>query len=116
MDGAAARCDGYEALRLVDADPRSGQAGVASCGGEIWLGDHYWHGYRWRAAKLAILVLYMLDETTLAYGSISLYLWGVRQHMVLHRQADPIEGVRNWREFMSSIQVKRNRGGSSLWR
>ena len=45
----------------------------------------------------------MLDETTLAYGSISLYLWGVRQHMVLHRQADPIYGVPNWREFMSSI-------------
>ena len=45
----------------------------------------------------------MLDETTLACGSISLYLWGVRQHMVLHRQADPIYGVPNWREFMSSI-------------
>ena len=61
---------------------------------------------RRRAAKLATLVLYsMLDETTLAYGSISLYLWGVRQHMVLHRQADPIYGVPNWREFMSSIQV-----------
>ena len=58
-----------------------------------------------RAAKLATLVLYMLDETTLAYGSISLYLWGVRQHMVLHRQADPIYGVPSWREFMSSIQV-----------
>ena len=60
---------------------------------------------RRRAAKLATLVLYMLDETTLAYGSISLYLWGMRQHMVLHRQADPIYGVPNWREFISSIQV-----------
>ena len=58
---------------------------------------------RRRAAKLASLVLYILDETTLAYGSISLYLWGVWQHMVLHRQAGPIYGVPNWREFMSSI-------------
>ena len=104
MDGAAAECDGYEALRLVDEDPRGGHASVASCGGEIWLGLHYIStDDRRRAAKLASLVLYMLDETTLAYGSISLYLWGVWQHMVLHRQAGPIYGVPNWREFMSSI-------------
>ncbi len=77
---------------------------MASCGGEIWLGLHYIStDDRRRAAKLASLVLYMLDETTLAYGSISLYLWGVWQHMVLHRQAGPIYGVPNWREFMSSI-------------
>ena len=96
MDGAAAECDGYEALRLVDEDPRGGHARVASCGGEIWLGLHYIStDDRRRAAKL--------DETTLAYGSISLYLWGVWQHMVLHRQAGPIYGVPNWREFMSSI-------------
>ena len=56
-------------------------------------------------AKLATLVLEMLDGTSLAYSSIALYVWGVRQHMVLHRQADPIYGVPSWREFMSSVQV-----------
>ena len=60
---------------------------------------------RRRSAKLATLVLEMLDGTSLAYSSIALYVWGVWQHMVLHRQADPIHGVPSWREFMSSVQV-----------
>ena len=71
--------------------------------------------YRWpvviktddthRAAKIATLVLTMMDDTSLVYSSISAYVWGVRQFMLLHHQADPILGVANWREFMASVQV-----------
>ena len=58
-----------------------------------------------RAARLATFVLHLMDDTSLAYKSISAYLWGVRQYMILHHQADPVFGIPNWREFMSSIQV-----------
>ena len=58
-----------------------------------------------RAAKIATMVLTMMDDTSLVYSSISAYVWGVRQFMLLHHQADPILGVANWREFMASVQV-----------
>ena len=58
-----------------------------------------------RAAKMATFVLSMMDDTSLVYKSISAYVWGLRQFMILHHQADPINGVANWKEFMSSVQV-----------
>ena len=58
-----------------------------------------------RAAKLATFVLTMMEDTTLVYRSISAYVWGLRQYMILHHQADPIYGVANWKEFMASVQV-----------
>ena len=95
-------------MRLSPSSMRTVEAGM-----RVWKGVAQKYGWptviptddRRRAAKLATLVLEMLDGTSLAYSSIALYVWGVRQHMVLHRQADPIYGVPSWREFMSSVQV-----------
>jgi len=95
-------------MRISPSSTRTVEAGM-----RVWKGVAQKYGWptviptddRRRAAKLATLVLEMLDGTSLAYSSIALYVWGVRQHMVLHRQADPIYGVPSWREFMSSVQV-----------
>ena len=58
-----------------------------------------------RAAKLATFVLTMMEDTSLVYKSISAYVWGLRQYMILHHQADPVYGVANWKEFMASVQI-----------
>ena len=58
-----------------------------------------------RAAKMATYVLSMMDDTSLVYKSISAYVWGLRQFMILHHQADPIFGIANWREFMAAVQI-----------
>ena len=58
-----------------------------------------------RAAKLATFVLTMMEDTSLVYKSISAYVRGLRQYMILHHQADPIYGIANWKEFMASVQV-----------
>lgn len=58
-----------------------------------------------RGSKLATLVLTMVEDTSLVYTSISGYIWGVRQWMILQGQLDPILGVANWANFMQAVQV-----------
>lgn len=58
-----------------------------------------------RGGKLATWVLYMADDTTLVYASISDYVWGLRSWMRSQRQTDPVLGVMEWTEFMKSIRV-----------
>ena len=58
-----------------------------------------------RAARLVAFVMHMMDDTSLSYKSISAYVWGLRQFMLLQHQADPVFGVASWREFMASVQV-----------
>ena len=58
-----------------------------------------------RAAKLVTCALHMVDDTELVYASIQNYLWGIRQYMILHRQADPVMGVSNWGHFVRCLSV-----------
>lgn len=59
-----------------------------------------------RGAKCATFIMYMMDHyTELTYDSISNYFWGMRWWMKLQRQADPVLGVMNWGEFMSSVKI-----------
>ena len=47
----------------------------------------------------------MVDDTELVYASIQNYLWGIRQYMILHHQADPVMGVSNWGHFTRCLSV-----------
>ena len=58
-----------------------------------------------RGGKLAAFVLYLADDTDLAYESISSYVWGLRAWMKLQRQVDPIFGVYDWQDFMMGVHV-----------
>ena len=58
-----------------------------------------------RGAKLVSFVLRMLDDTELVFSSIQSYVWGLRWHMKLQRQADPVMGVLGWPDFMSAVKV-----------
>jgi hypothetical protein len=58
-----------------------------------------------RRPKLVAFVLHMVDDTELAYRSISNYLWAFCTWLRMQRQADPRRGVERWSEFMQSVKV-----------
>ena len=58
-----------------------------------------------RGGKLVAFVMSLLACTTLTWGTISSYVWGVRKFQQLQHQADPVSGVDQWTEFMMGIQV-----------
>ena len=58
-----------------------------------------------RGGKLAAFVLHMTTKTTLVYGSIENYVWGVRVWMQSQMVVDPIMGVLFWPNFMQAIKV-----------
>ena len=59
-----------------------------------------------RGGKLAAFVHSMAEDTSLSWGSISNYVWGLRAHMKSKGQVDPIFGVYDWADFMTSVHVK----------
>lgn len=59
-----------------------------------------------RGGKMAAFVLEMAKDTDLAYGSISKYVWGLRTWTKSERQVDPLFGVYDWQDFMTSVHVK----------
>ena len=70
--------------------------------------EHGWSpfietGDRMRGGRMVAWVLSMLDDTSLAFASITTYMWGMRSWMVMQHQADPAHGVMHWREFMRSV-------------
>ena len=95
-------------VRFADSTVRSMNAGM-----KIWrdvCGKYGWPTILetddpHRAAKLVTFGLTMVDDTELVYASIQNYLWGVRQYMILHRQADPVMGIPNWGHFTRCISV-----------
>lgn len=58
-----------------------------------------------RGGKMAAFVIGLLDDTNLVADSISNSVWALRQWMMLQRQADPLMGVMQWREFFLSVRV-----------
>ena len=59
-----------------------------------------------RGAMMVTFVLHLLDEyPELVWDSISSYCWGYRTYCKLNHQADPIQGVMGWYDFMKSIKV-----------
>ena len=58
-----------------------------------------------RGGKLAAFVLHMTTKTTLVYGSIENYVWGVRVWMQSQMVVDPLMGVLFWTQFMQAIKV-----------
>ena len=58
-----------------------------------------------RGGKLAAFVLHMTTKTTLVYGSIENYVWGVRVWMQSQMVVDPLMGVLFWPSFMQAIKV-----------
>ena len=59
-----------------------------------------------RGGKLASFVLGMAEDTSLSFGSISNYVWGLRSHMKSKGQVDPVFGIYDWADFMMSVHVK----------
>jgi hypothetical protein len=59
-----------------------------------------------RGGKMASFVLGMAEDTSLSYGSISNYVWGLRSHMKSKGQVDPVFGIYDWADFMMSVHVK----------
>ena len=55
---------------------------------------------------MASFVISMAEDTSLSYGSISNYVWGLRSHMKSKGQVDPVFGVYDWADFMMSVHVK----------
>jgi hypothetical protein len=55
--------------------------------------------------KLVAFILHMVDDTSLAYRSISNYIWAFCSWNMLQRQADPRKGVERYSEFMQSVKV-----------
>ena len=58
-----------------------------------------------RGPKLVTLVCHMLQDTTLVWGSIESYVWGVRTWMMLQHQADPLMGVLGWQHFAKAAKL-----------
>ena len=58
-----------------------------------------------RGAKMATLVLYLIDNTNLVYASVVGYVWAVRTYMKYQRQLDPVMGVANWSDLMQATEV-----------
>jgi len=72
---------------------------------------HHWQEIilsddQFRGGKLAAFVLYLVGQTELAYETISRYVWGLRTWMKSKGQVDPIFGLYDWADFMTSIHVK----------
>ena len=101
-------CD-YMDSRLKDSSKRTVNAAmviwrtVASCYGwpELILSDDPLRG-----GKMAAFVMEMAKNTKLSYGSISRYVWGLRTWMKSERQVDPLFGIYDWQDFMTSVHVK----------
>ena len=55
---------------------------------------------------MASFVLAMAEDTSLSYGSISNYVWGLRSHTKSKGQVDPVFGIYDWADFMMSVHVK----------
>ena len=58
-----------------------------------------------RGGKLAAFVLYMTTKTTLSWGSIEQYVWGLRVWMQSQMVVDPLMGVLFWSPFMQAVKV-----------
>ena len=58
-----------------------------------------------RGSKLAMFVMYLADNTTLTYNTISGYVWGVCMWLSLQHLPDPRMGVMQWGDFMAAIKV-----------
>ena len=58
-----------------------------------------------RGAKLTAFVVYLVDETLLAFTTIEHYVWGLRAWLEMQRQADPIGGLMLWERLMASVEV-----------
>ena len=58
-----------------------------------------------RGGRMAQFLIYLADDTSLTWASISGYEWGLRAWMQLQHQADPVMGVLGWWEFRTSIKV-----------
>ena len=76
----------------------------------VHCGEHGWNPIlddedRQRGGKLCSWVLSLCDDTSLAFSSICVYLWGVRTWHVMQHMQDPIFGCRFWREFIRGIAV-----------
>ena len=59
-----------------------------------------------RGGKMASFVLGMAEDTSLSYGSISNYVWGLRSHMKSKGQVDPVFGIYDWADFMMRVHAK----------
>ena len=58
-----------------------------------------------RGGRMMTFLLYLLYDTTLAADSISNYVWAFRAWHKLQRQVDPIGGIAEWEDVMSSVAV-----------
>ena len=59
-----------------------------------------------RGGKLAAFVMHMARNTDLGSSSISNYVWGLRTFVKSKQQVDPLFGVYDWNDFMTSVMVK----------
>ena len=58
-----------------------------------------------RGAKMVAFVMYLADHTEITYSSITDYVWGLKKWQLLQHQADPVQGVMFWGDFMASVKV-----------
>ena len=58
-----------------------------------------------RGPKMVTFVCHMLQDTSLVWGSIESYVWGVRTWMMLQHQADPLMGVLGWQHFAKAAKL-----------
>lgn len=58
-----------------------------------------------RGGKLATFLTFFVDETELAYASISNYIWALRTWMKFQRQVDPAYGIVEWHDVMAAVEV-----------
>ena len=102
------RLSGVMDNRLSSSSWRTVSAGVA-----IWCTVCALYGWERilrtddprRGGKLAAFVLHMTTTTTLVYGTIEQYVWGVRVWMQSQMVVDPLMGVLFWATFMQAIKV-----------
>ena len=55
---------------------------------------------------MASFVLYMVTHGHLKYGTLQGYIWGVVDHHIQHGHASPLTNVRDWRSFMSAVEIE----------
>jgi len=58
-----------------------------------------------RGGKMCAFVAHMTDDTSLVWGTINNYVWGLRHWMKLQHQADPVYGIDEWEDLMKSCKV-----------
>ena len=73
-------------------------------------GERLGHGHReeddvFKGGKLVAFVLKMVDQSELAFSSISNYLWAMCKWQNLQRRPDPRMGVINFPAFMDAVKV-----------